>query len=242
MTRSHSQIECAVCPHPEPLIVFEDPDNEDHKQMFYLMFSGLVADYVQQGLSAACTGHTGEKGCLRCFILGGNTLPGGTALSTQRWWGLHHLTDAEMFQVAPALGEGDIADAAVALQPKPGLNFTAEASEIHTLFDRNLAQEIHVSHEHHIIRARTAEKECTRAKETFATPPILSPEAQRQEHEQRRKGLASIPLHVETHELPGLHCVTGEAGVNVEPKSNNDEPNEIVLSNINKGRKRCTKY
>jgi hypothetical protein len=54
----------AVCAHPVPLVVFVDPEKEDHSQRFYLLFRGLVADYVQQGLSTACTAHTGEKAAL----------------------------------------------------------------------------------------------------------------------------------------------------------------------------------
>jgi hypothetical protein len=131
MVNSKDEAVHAVCPHPEPLVVFEDPDNEDNTQRFYLVFSGLVADNVQQRLSAACTGHAVEKGSLRCFILGGNTLPGGTASSTQRWWGLHHLADAEMLQAAPAAGDGFMVEAAIALQSRVGLNFTAEAHETH---------------------------------------------------------------------------------------------------------------
>jgi hypothetical protein len=177
----------AVCPNPEPLVVFEDPDNDANTQKFYLMFSGLVADYVQQGLCTASTAHTGEKGCLRCFILGGNTLPGGTALSTQRWWGLHYLAEAEMFQAAPAPGEGAPPAADVALQQRVGLNFAAQADQAHTVFNRGLAQEIQVSHEQQIIRVRTAERERAKAKEKFVTPPVLPPQALSEAHAHRRE-------------------------------------------------------
>jgi hypothetical protein len=179
----------AVCAHPEPLVVFVDSENEENTQSFYLMFSGLVADYVQQGLSTACTAHTGEKGCTRCFLLGGNTLPGGTALGTQRWWGLHHLADAEMFQAA--LPVGDETAETVAMQPRLGLHFTSEAHDTYTVFDRELAKEINISHEHHVVRVRTAERSHAQANDKFPTPPSLPPEASREDQENRRQRTTS---------------------------------------------------
>jgi hypothetical protein len=202
-TFSSHELMHAVCAYPEPLVVFVDPENEENTYRFYLMFSGLVADYVQQGLSIACTAHTGEKGCIRCFMLGGNTLPGGTALSTQRWWGLHHLADAEMFQTAPTPGGDETTDPVVAMQSRVGLHFAAEVHATYTVFDRELAQEIQVSHEHHMIRVRTAERARAKAKEKFVTPSVLPSGARQEDHEERRKGANSLHWYAAMNRLPG---------------------------------------
>jgi hypothetical protein len=74
-------------PNPQPLEVFTDEEDPPKSITCYIMLCMFQGDLVQQGIAAKVTGYTGEKGCLRCFMLEANTLQDGTDLRTQRWLG-----------------------------------------------------------------------------------------------------------------------------------------------------------
>jgi hypothetical protein len=139
------------------------------------MFQG---DLVQQGITAKVTGHTGEKGCLRCFMLGTNTLQDGTDLHTQRWLGCRHPAQAEVMMMPP---EGQ---QFAVLETRLDLQFAIQNEDIVT-FNRELAESIAISDEQHGIRARTACMAIESALEQHPipeTPPAGSTQQQRDTH------------------------------------------------------------
>jgi hypothetical protein len=174
---------CTEFPEPVPLEVYHDATNPERSIKTFIAFSGFIGDLIQQTLCASCTSHTGEKGCMRCFCMGTNTLQDGTYLGTNRMLGMHHPIAAEVFQV-PGEGVGE-----VPLTLMDSLIFTTEVDG-KTVYLKPAAETVAISHNQHMIRVRTAELACAEAMEQHPVPPVLPAHRAKSEHDTRRKGAA----------------------------------------------------
>lgn len=146
------------------------------------MFQG---DLVQQGITAKVTGHTGEKGCLRCFMLGTNTLHDGTDLHTQRWLGCHHAAAAEVLEMPQAGQEF------APVVTRPNLQFVTPNGDTCT-FNRQLAESIEITDEQHGIRARTASMAIQSALAEHPIPDRPAEGAPQQQYDAHRAGMSSL--------------------------------------------------
>lgn len=180
---------CAEFPEPEPLEVYTDPDNPANSIKTFVALSGFIGDLLQQALCANCTSHTGEKGCMRCCCLGSNTLAGGTGLGTQRMLGMFHCTTATMIEVPEQGGDAT-------LQNRPGLLFAAVQENGDTVFNKQLATEVSISHEQHIMRVRTAEAAAGEARLANPIPPALDVHLPMEQQVSRRAGADPLPLTI----------------------------------------------
>jgi hypothetical protein len=189
-----ARIHCmhADYPNPQPLEVFTDEEDPSNSISCYIMLCMFQGDLVQQGITAKVTGHTGEKGCLRCFMLGTNTLQDGTDLRTQRWLGCYHPAEAEVLQPPP---EGQVYAQVVT---QTDLRFVVCDGNTIT-FDRDLARAIEISHEQHGIRARTALTSIKNALLQHPIPQAPPQNAPQQQIDAHRAGIVTQSSFVPNH-------------------------------------------
>jgi hypothetical protein len=178
----------AEYPNPEPLEVFVDRNNPGNSIKCYIMLSMFQGDLVQQCASAKVTGHQGENGCPRCFLLATNTLSDGTDLGTLRWLGCQHPASAQVLRM-PQQGQNQ-----AQIVELTNLQFLKENAD-GGVFDRELAASIEISHEQHRVCARTAGLAYQNAMQQHPRPcpiPVGASELQREVH---RSGTVALFLY-----------------------------------------------
>jgi hypothetical protein len=175
---------CAEFPNPTPMEVYTDRENPENSIKCYLMLSMFQGDLVQQGASAKVTGHQGENGCPRCFLLATKTLTNGTDLGTQRWLGYCHPATAQVIQMPEAGGQQ------AQIVVREDLQFVAEEGGT---FNRELADSIEISHEQHKVRTSTAAAESEKVMQQHPGPGPLPEGATKQQRDAHRTGNVTTP-------------------------------------------------
>jgi hypothetical protein len=192
--------------NPEPLEVYTDPENPLNSIQTFIALTGFIGDLLQQAICAHSSSHSAEKGCMRCFCLTTNTLPDGTNLGAQRMLGMHHPVNAEVFQVPEDGGDAD-------LQIREGLVLAIDQGA-ETVFQKNLAAELTISHQQQCIRTATAALAAEHARESHPLPPALPAAATPEEREAHRAGAVPIePIIIPTslqHHLGFEQCTGAE--------------------------------
>jgi hypothetical protein len=174
----------AEYPNPTPLQAYTDRENPDNQIQCYIMLTMFQGDLVQQGASAKVTGHQGENGCPRCFLLATNTLTNGTDLGTQRWLGYYHPAAAQVIQIPEAGGQQ------AQIVVRENLQFVAEEGDT---FNRELADSIEISHQQHKVLTRTAAAESEKAMQQHPGPGPLPEDATQQQRDAHRTGIIATP-------------------------------------------------
>jgi hypothetical protein len=149
----------AACAHPKPLDLFVANGEVVSK---YIVCTSFLGDMVQSNICSSAVGHSGAKGCKRCFVMGTTVAPDGTSLKAARWGGVHHCCPTETID---AEGNPEYSES---LQLWNYL--TTDSNQEVPHFNRELAATMLVSDEQQAIRARTADDVKAAAQEKFPLP------------------------------------------------------------------------
>jgi hypothetical protein len=105
--------------------------------------------------------------------------------------GMHHPVNAEVFQVPEDGGDAD-------LQIREGLVLAIDQGA-ETVFQKNLAAELTISHQQQCIRTATAALAAEHARESHPIPPALPAAATPEEREAHRAGAVPVePIIIPT--------------------------------------------
>ena len=159
-----------------PLTVWQE-DGQPPLQ-YHIVLTGHIADVPQTAISACCIGHTAEKGCPRCFILGTQTgIKDGTAYTATRFLGYSENINVSGFTEQ---GEYFVRET----------QFTQRYQNV-VSFKREDAQQASITHRLHEIRARTATDSSHKAAAVpgQGIPNPIPHDSTPEEHKQHRKGV-----------------------------------------------------
>jgi hypothetical protein len=146
----------AACANPVPLDLFVANGEVVSK---YIVCTSFLGDMVQSNICSCAVGHSGAKGCKRCFVMGATVAPDGTSLKVTRWGGVHHCCPTE------------IIDEQGNLETLQLWNYlTTDCNQDVPHFNRELAATMLVSDEQQAIRARTADDVKAVSEKNFPLP------------------------------------------------------------------------